>query len=209
MFSHSGEALALSEADLGCILLVINVSWASGTHETYGAGLLVFHTFCDTHNIPDAQWCPTTPLLIDMFIASCAGSYTGSTLVTYIFGIWVWHILHGQPWYMDNNQVKAMLNSATNLAPSASKHPKWRACLTCCGLANSPSLPLTALTLLFISNTPILGQLWIATATMSWFFTYPAWSVPKKARTCIVQPNPEPLIPSLSWKTTWLLNFPV
>ena len=109
--SHSGEVLALSEANLDHIILVINVSWATGTLETYRAGLLVFHTFCDTCNIPDVQQCPTTPLLIIMFIASCDGSFTGSTLPSDIFSIQVWNILHRKPWSMDNNQVKAMLNS--------------------------------------------------------------------------------------------------
>jgi hypothetical protein len=59
-----------------------------------------------------------------MFISSCAGFYSGSTLANYVFGIRAWHILHGQPWAMDNNQVKAALDGATNLAPPSSKRPK-------------------------------------------------------------------------------------
>ena len=49
----SGMSLSLMDADLDQILSVINISWAQGTHKAYGAGLLVFHTFCEMHNIPD------------------------------------------------------------------------------------------------------------------------------------------------------------
>ena len=114
----------MTDADLDRILSVINVSWAQGTRETYGAGLLVYHVFCDTRSIPDSQRCPATPLLIVTFISSCAGSYSGSTLANYVFGIRAWHILHGQAWSMDDNQVKAALDGAANLAPPSSKRPK-------------------------------------------------------------------------------------
>ena len=110
--------------DLNRILSVINVSWVQGTRETYGMGLLVYHMFCNTRSIPDLQRCPATPLLVMTFISSCAGSYSGFTLANYVFGIRAWHILHGQPWSMDDNQVKAALDGTTNLAPPSSKRPK-------------------------------------------------------------------------------------
>ena len=88
--------MALMEADLDCILTVMCISWAQGIWEMYSAGLLVFHTFCNTH-IPKSQCCPAALLLVIMFISSCAGSYSGMTLANYIFGIHAWHILHGQP----------------------------------------------------------------------------------------------------------------
>jgi len=30
-------------------------SWAPGTRETYGAGLLAYHVFCDSQDILEAQ----------------------------------------------------------------------------------------------------------------------------------------------------------
>ncbi|KIM78777.1 hypothetical protein PILCRDRAFT_75237 [Piloderma croceum F 1598] len=122
--SSCSNSISLSDSDLDCILSVINVSWAQGTHETYGAGLLVYHVFCDTHNIPEELRCPATPLLIVMFISSCAGSYSGSALTNYVFSIRAWHILHGIPWTMDDMQVKAALDGASALAPPSSKRPK-------------------------------------------------------------------------------------
>ena len=97
----------ISESDLERILDVINVSWAKGTKEVYGAGLLIYHVFCDSRNISDEDRIPASPILIISFIASCAGSYSGTTLANYIFAVRAWHILHGLPWNMDDMQVKA------------------------------------------------------------------------------------------------------
>lgn len=97
--------------------------------ETYGAGLLVFHVFCDMRNISEEARCPASSTLICMFIASCAGSYSGSTLANYVFGVRAWHIINGQRWAMDNNQVKATLEGASRLAPPVSKrgqHPPMK-----------------------------------------------------------------------------------
>ena len=59
-----------------------------------------------------------------MFISSCAGSYSGSALANYVFGIRAWHILHGIPGTMDDMQVKATLEGASALTPPSSKRPK-------------------------------------------------------------------------------------
>ena len=113
------ELMPLTDTDLEHILTVINVSWARGTCETYSAGLLVFHTFCNSCNIPNSQYCPAALLLIVMFISSCASSYSGATLTNYVFSIQVWHVLHGQPWSMDYAQVKATLNRVDWLQSSS------------------------------------------------------------------------------------------
>ena len=52
------------------------------------------------------------------------GSYSGSALANYVFGVHAWHVLHGQPWSMDDTQVKAALSSTANLAPFMSKCPE-------------------------------------------------------------------------------------
>ena len=116
--------MEISESDLKKILDVINVSWAKGTKEVYGAGLLIYHIFCDSCNISDEDRIPASPILIISFIASCAGSYLGTTLANYIFAVCAWHILHGLPWNMDDMQVKAALTGAAVLAPPSSKRPK-------------------------------------------------------------------------------------
>ncbi|KDQ55579.1 hypothetical protein JAAARDRAFT_85458, partial [Jaapia argillacea MUCL 33604] len=116
--------LNISDEDLDRVLAVINVSWASGTWETYGSGLLIFHVFCDLREISEAQRYPASSVLMLTFISSCAGSYSGKTLTNYFFAICAWHTLHGQPWNMNAAEMKAVLDGASILAPPTSKRPK-------------------------------------------------------------------------------------
>lgn len=80
-----------------------------------------------------------------MFIASCAGSYSGSTLANYTCGVRAWHIIHGASWTMDH-QVRAALDGAAKLAPPASKKgaraPMTLAILEALNNALDPTEPL-------------------------------------------------------------------
>ena len=49
---HLASALT-SVQDLEHILDVMSASWAPGTKETYSAGLLVYHVFCNARSIPE------------------------------------------------------------------------------------------------------------------------------------------------------------
>ena len=102
----------------------MNISWSKGTRGTYGAGLLVYHIFCNMHQLPKAQCSPTASPLILAFVSGLAGSYSGSTLSNYVCGVCTWHILHGMQWNMNNLQLKATLTGAANLTLATSKHPK-------------------------------------------------------------------------------------
>ena len=114
----------VSEMDLERILDVIAVSWAKGTKEVYGTGLLVYHVFYDSQKVPKEERGPASPILVIAFISSCAGSYVGNILANYVFAIQAWHILHGLPWNMDDLQVKVALTGVTALALLTSKHLK-------------------------------------------------------------------------------------
>lgn len=89
------------ELDLERILDVINVSWAQGTRNVYGASLLVYHIFCDLHSIPKKESGPAFLILVIAFISSCTWYYVGNTLAKNVFAIWAWHILCGLSWSMD------------------------------------------------------------------------------------------------------------
>ena len=102
----------------------MNISWSKGTRETYRVGLLVYHIFCDMHQLPKAQCSPAASPLILTFISSLAGSYSGSTLSNYVCDIHAWHILHSMQWNMNDLQLKAALTGAANFAPATSKCPK-------------------------------------------------------------------------------------
>lgn len=114
----------ISDDDLDRILTVITASYATGTRETYGSGLLVFHVFCDQRDISEADRCPTSPTLMLAYIAGCAGAYSGKTLSTYVCAVRAWHIVHGQHWAMIDAELKAALTGAAKLAPPASRKPK-------------------------------------------------------------------------------------
>jgi hypothetical protein len=114
----------ISEDQLNRILEVIGSSWALSTKETYGAGLLVFQVFCDSHKIPEENRCPISANLLLMFLSSCAGSYSGSALANYAAGLKAWHLLHGRPWLINAKELKATLDGATALAPGSSKRDK-------------------------------------------------------------------------------------
>ncbi|KIK45150.1 hypothetical protein CY34DRAFT_22656 [Suillus luteus UH-Slu-Lm8-n1] len=119
-----GNSLTFTEEDLERVLTVMNLSWAEGTRETYGSGLLVFHVFCDVHIVPETQRCPADTLTIVTFVTSCAGSYAGKMLANYVYAVRAWHILHGQPWNIDKDQLQASLDGAAMLAPETSKKPR-------------------------------------------------------------------------------------
>jgi hypothetical protein len=61
--------------------------WAESTRTTYGAGLLVFHVFCDSREVPEKDRAPANMALISAFISTLAGSLSGKAIHNYIYGI--------------------------------------------------------------------------------------------------------------------------
>ena len=118
--SHS----VLTDTDFERILSVIDASWNPNTKAAYGAGLLVFHVFCDIRKVPEIERCPVSQPLLLSFISTCAGLYSGNTLSNYVAGIRAWHVLHGRPWHIDPPTLKAIIEGASRLAPPSSKRPQ-------------------------------------------------------------------------------------
>jgi hypothetical protein len=113
-----------SDEQLERILEVVCASWAQSTKETYGAGLLVFHVYCDSLNIPEEQRCPISRNLLLAFLSSCAGSYSGAALANYAAALRAWHLLHGRLWLIPAKELKAVLDGAATLTPTPSKRSK-------------------------------------------------------------------------------------
>jgi len=88
------QSPTITDHQLDRILEVIGSSWADSIKETYSTGLLVFHIYCDTHNIPEEQRWPVAPTLLLAFLSSCTGSYSGIALANYTAGLRAWHLLH-------------------------------------------------------------------------------------------------------------------
>jgi hypothetical protein len=120
----SATDFVISDLQLDRILDVMGAAWTQSTKESYGAGLLVFHVYCDEHKIPELKRCPIDPNLLLAFLSSCAGSYSGSALSNYTAALRAWHLLHGKEWSIQPPQLKAILDGAATLAPPASKRPK-------------------------------------------------------------------------------------
>ncbi len=101
-------------------------AWAEGTLETYASGLLSWHVYCDTKDIPEPQRAPASPVLVASFLASLAGLFSNKTAHNYVHGIRAWHILHGSTWAMNEDELKTMLKAAEKLTPQTSRRKKRR-----------------------------------------------------------------------------------
>ncbi len=96
-------------------------TWEEDMQEAYGAGLLMWHCFCDCKEIPERERAPATQSLLSAFIAHMAAAYLGRTISNYLNGVWAWHILHSVPWALDKKEMDTMLHATNKLTPSTSK----------------------------------------------------------------------------------------
>lgn len=92
--------------------------------ESYAAGLLVFHVFCDHRGIPEDQRAPASPDLIGLWISHLAGSYSGGAVRNYVSGVRAWHIIHGVEWRINKPQLDTLLRSSERLRPLESRRKK-------------------------------------------------------------------------------------
>ena len=96
-------------------------AWSQSTHEAYSSGLLVWHVHCDKRSVPESLRAPAHHSHIASFVASLAGSYSGSTISNYLYGLRAWHLLHSVEWKLNTLVMEALLKGATRLAPDSSK----------------------------------------------------------------------------------------
>ena len=99
-------------------------AWEEDTRVAYGAGLLMWHCFCDAKSIPEPGRAPATQAVISAFITHLASAYSGKTISGYLSGVQAWHILHGLPWVFDKKVVDTMLRAAEKLTPNTSRRKK-------------------------------------------------------------------------------------
>ena len=122
--SASSTTSSLTPDDVRQIAIVMGKSWEESTLAAYGSGLLNFHVYCDQKGIPEAERAPASPVLINAFISSLAGAYSGSTIDNYVCGIRAWHVLHGVRWQMDTAELEALLRAAEKSTPPTSRRKK-------------------------------------------------------------------------------------
>jgi hypothetical protein len=66
---------------------VLNKAWAPSTIETYGTGLMAYHTFCNHTGISEEDRAPAPQEVLAIFAATLAGVYATSTIANYIAGV--------------------------------------------------------------------------------------------------------------------------
>ena len=99
-------------------------AWEEDTRVAYGAGLLMWHCFCDSRDIPERERAPENQALLSAFVAYLAATYSGKTIAGYLSGVRAWHLLHSLPWVLNKNEMDTMLRAADKLTPSSSKRKK-------------------------------------------------------------------------------------
>ncbi|KAJ3846169.1 hypothetical protein EV368DRAFT_89455 [Lentinula lateritia] len=120
----TGHSLDLPDEFDECIQSVLTAGFAESTLETYASGLLAFHIFCDSHQIPELQCTPCSLDLLQSWIATMAGHYAGTPVKNYVHGVCAWHIIHGIEWKIDKAPIDAMTQGAEHLQPERSKRKK-------------------------------------------------------------------------------------
>ena len=116
----------LSETDRERVKDTMMHAWEEDTRASYGAGLLMWHCFCDGRATPEAEQAPASQALLSAFVAHMAAAYSGKTISNYLNRVRAWHLLHSIPWVLEKNEMDAMLQAADKLTPSSSKRKKHR-----------------------------------------------------------------------------------
>lgn len=116
-----GSPTNLGEEDLLRIKEVLDEAYATNTRNVYGTGLFTFHFFCDLKNVSEEHRAPVNRTVLAAFIAFLIGTYGGSAIRNYVYGIRAWHIIHGIPWVINEHEVKTLFDASNKLAPQDSK----------------------------------------------------------------------------------------
>ncbi|KAF5377916.1 hypothetical protein D9615_006695 [Tricholomella constricta] len=118
------RAAAPDFVDLDRVVATLALGYAEGTAESYGSGLLAWHVWCDSKDVPEGDRAPASQVLISAFISSLTGAFAGKTIRNYVYGIRAWHVVHSVPWRPNDDELDLMLKAADKLTPASSKRKK-------------------------------------------------------------------------------------
>ena len=99
-------------------------AWEEDTRTGYGAGLLMWHCFCNEKGVLEESRALASQELLSVFVAHLAAAYSGRMISGYVNGVQAWHILHGLRWVLNKQEMDTMLKEADKLMPNASKQKK-------------------------------------------------------------------------------------
>lgn len=92
-------------------------AYAPSTRNTYGTGLLKYHSFCDIIALPEINRTPCTTTIISGFITYLSGNYSKSAITSFIAGVKVWHAVNSITFDIDDKIVSTLLRGAARLQP--------------------------------------------------------------------------------------------
>jgi hypothetical protein len=102
---------------------VMLFSLDENTRSNYGAGLLRFTQYCDSHSIPEHSRMPASEILLSSFAASAAGSVSESALNNWLAGLQYWHVVNGAAWH-GSDMLHHVRRGFSKLVPPSSKRAK-------------------------------------------------------------------------------------
>ncbi|KAJ7279751.1 putative tyrosine recombinase [Mycena rebaudengoi] len=82
------------------------------TRESYGAGLLRFHQFCDREGFDEAARMPASRFLLSAFVAQAVGTCSGKAIRGWLSGLRLWHLYNDAPWHGDEGWLPSLKKSA-------------------------------------------------------------------------------------------------
>ncbi|KAF5384796.1 hypothetical protein D9615_000948 [Tricholomella constricta] len=120
----STRSAAPAFVDVGRVVATLALGYAEGMAESYGSGLLAWHVWCDSKDVPEDDRAPAAQVLVSAFIFSLTGAFAGKTIRNYVYGIRAWHVVHSVPWRPNDDELDLMLKAADKLTPASSKRKK-------------------------------------------------------------------------------------
>ncbi|KAJ7035993.1 hypothetical protein C8F04DRAFT_1258353 [Mycena alexandri] len=94
------------------------------SRESYGAGLLRFHQFCDRGNIPERDRMPADRLLLAAFVADAIGTLSGKGIRNWLNGLRLWHLFNDAPWYGDDGWLPSLKKAADRAGVPFKRPPR-------------------------------------------------------------------------------------
>ena len=106
------------------LLQVMLLSLKEKTCSNYGASLLCFTQFCDSHNISEIDHCLASEVIISTFIASYTGLCSLDCINRWLSGIKWWHTFQGVKWN-GGDMLTMVKKGFAKLLPTSSQQDKW------------------------------------------------------------------------------------
>lgn len=168
---EQGQIIESLAADLARGPEIAAHSVTEDTRATYGAGLLCFHVYCERHG--GLRTIPASHETLLGFVSAITGSFTSSTISTYMSAIQFWHEVHNMPWLAKSAVIKRAIKGAADFEPVGSRKP--------------PRPPVTVAMMEAMSakvdqSSPVMVSTWAAGTTAFFGIARMAELVVKKAK---------------------------